>query len=155
MVGKMPPASEENFHRILRCPDVRAALGSKPSRTLTRPWNRLPFACLRGNVRLEADPPSRARAYPSPRRSSVMNGMIALEILAVLICWVVLGHAIWKWGPGLRRRSVRCPEKRVGARVLADQREAGFGCLKVVEVKECSLFENAPLACGKGCLARL
>jgi hypothetical protein len=84
-----------------------------------------------------------------------MSGTIALEILAVLICWVVLGHAIWKWGPGLRRRSVRCPEKRVGARVLADQREAEFGGLQVVELKECSLLENAPVACGKGCLERL
>ena len=84
-----------------------------------------------------------------------MNSIIALEVFGVLICWVVLAHAIWKWGPGLRRRSVRCPEKRVGANVLADQREAEFGCLQVVEVKKCSLIGNAPVACGKGCLARL
>jgi len=38
---------------------------------------------------------------------------------------------------------------------VADQREAEFGCLQVVEVNECSLFENAPVTCGKGCLARL
>ena len=84
-----------------------------------------------------------------------MSSMIVLEIVGVLICWVVLARAIWKWGPGLRRRSVRCPEKRVGAKVLADQREAEFGCLEVVEVKECSLFGNAPVTCGKGCLERL
>jgi len=84
-----------------------------------------------------------------------MNSLIALEIFAVVVCWVVLAHAIWKWGPGLRKRSVRCPEKRVGAKVLADQREAEFACLRVVEVKECSLFGNAPVACSKGCLARL
>ena len=84
-----------------------------------------------------------------------MNSIIALEISGVVVCWVVLAHAIWKWGPGLRRRSVRCPEKRVGAKVVADQREAEFGCLQVVEVKKCSLFENAPVTCGKGCLARL
>ena len=84
-----------------------------------------------------------------------MSGIIALEISGVLVCWVVLAHAIWKWGLGVRKRSVRCPEKRVGARVLADQREGEFGCLQVVDVKECSRFENVPVACGKGCLARL
>jgi hypothetical protein len=84
-----------------------------------------------------------------------MNGIIALEITGVVVCWVVLAHAIWKWGPGLRRRSVRCPEKRVGAKVLADQREAEFGCLHVVQVRECSLFANAPVSCGRGCKARL
>jgi hypothetical protein len=84
-----------------------------------------------------------------------MNGIIALEIIGVVICWMVLGHAIWKWGPGLRRRSVRCPEKRIRAMVLAEQREGEFGCLRAVDVKQCSLFENAPVPCGKGCLARL
>ena len=84
-----------------------------------------------------------------------MNGIIALEISGVVVCWAVLAHAIWKWGPGLRRRSVRCPEKRVGAKILADQREAEFGCLQAVEVKECSLLGKASVACGKGCLARL
>ena len=84
-----------------------------------------------------------------------MNGIIALEIFGVVICWLLLAHAIWKWGPGLRKRSVRCPEKRVGAKVLADQREAEFGCLRVAEVKECSLLGNAPPACSKGCMARL
>jgi len=84
-----------------------------------------------------------------------MNGIIALEITGVVICWAVLARAIWKWGPGLRSRSVRCPEKRIGAKVLADQREGEFDCLRVVDVKECSLFKNEPVACGKGCLARL
>ena len=84
-----------------------------------------------------------------------MNSIIALEISGVIICWMLLAYAIWKWGPGLRRRSVRCPEKRIRARVLAEQREAEFGCLQVADVKECSLIQNVPLACAKGCLARL
>ena len=84
-----------------------------------------------------------------------MNSIIALEISGVVVCWVVLAHAIWKWGPGLRRRSVRCPEKRVRAKVLADQREADFGCLHVVQVRECSLFASAPVSCERGCMARL
>lgn len=84
-----------------------------------------------------------------------MNSIIVLEISGVVVCWVVLAHAIWKWGPGLRRRSIRCPEKKVRAKVLADQREAEFGCLHVVQVGECSLFPNAPVSCGRGCMARL
>ena len=84
-----------------------------------------------------------------------MNGIMTLEIFGVVICWLLLAHAIWKWGPGLRRRSVRCPEKRVSAKVLADQREVEFGSLRVVDVKGCSLLGNAPPACSKGCMARL
>jgi len=83
-----------------------------------------------------------------------MNNIIALEISGVIICWMVLARAIWKWGPGLRRRSVRCPEKRDHASVLADQREAEFGCLRMVDVKECSLLKNGPVTCSKGCVAR-
>ena len=84
-----------------------------------------------------------------------MSSIIVLEISGVVVCWVVLAHAIWKWGPGLRRRSIRCPEKKVRAKVLADQREAEFGCLQVVQVRECSLFGTAPVSCGRGCMARL
>lgn len=84
-----------------------------------------------------------------------MNEITIFEILGVLICWAVLARAIWKWGPGLRKRSVRCPEKRVDAKVLADQREAEFGCLQMVDVKECSLLKNGPATCGKGCLPGL
>ncbi len=84
-----------------------------------------------------------------------MNTLIAMEAFGVLLCWAVLARAIWKWGPGLRRRSVRCPERRVAARVLADQREAEFGSLRVMDVKGCSLLGKAPLACSKGCLGRL
>jgi hypothetical protein len=84
-----------------------------------------------------------------------VNIIIVLEMCAVIICWMFLAYAIWKWGPGLRRRSVRCPEKRVRARVLAEQREGEFDCLRVADVKECSLLGNVPLTCGKGCMARL
>ena len=84
-----------------------------------------------------------------------MNTLIAIEAFGVLLCWAVLAYAIWKWGPGLRWRSVRCPERSARARVLADQREAEFGSLRVAEVAACSLLGNAPLACSKGCLKRL
>jgi len=44
---------------------------------------------------------------------------------------------------------------KLGARVLANQREPEFGSLRVAEVRVCSLVGNAPLACGKGCLLKL
>ena len=84
-----------------------------------------------------------------------MNIIIPLETCGVVIAWVILAYAIWRWGPGLRKRPVRCPEKKVRAKVLAEQREAEFGCLHVVDVKDCSLFENAALSCSKQCLGRL
>ena len=84
-----------------------------------------------------------------------MNTLIAMEACGVLLCWAVLARAIWKWGPGLRSRSVRCPERRVSARILADQREPEFGSLRVMDVKGCSLLGKAPLACDKGCLVKL
>jgi hypothetical protein len=84
-----------------------------------------------------------------------MNPIIGLEVAGVLVCWVVVAYAIWKWGPGLRMRSVRCPERKMRARVLAEQREAEFGSLRTADVQVCSLFPGAPLSCGKACIARL
>jgi hypothetical protein len=84
-----------------------------------------------------------------------MNTLVAIEACGVLLSWAVLARAIWEWGPGLRWRSIRCPEQKVRARVLAHQREADFGCLRVADVSVCSLLRNAPRACSKGCLVRL
>lgn len=84
-----------------------------------------------------------------------MANIILLEVVGVLLAWVVASYTIWKWGPGLRKRSVGCPEKGRRATVLAEQREAEFGCLRVVDVRHCSLIASAPLTCNKGCLPRL
>jgi len=84
-----------------------------------------------------------------------MENIIALEIVGVLSAWAVAAYAIWRWGPGVRGRSVRCPEKKVRAKVVADQREAEFGCLRVVDVTACSLLPGAPVTCDKECLLRL
>ncbi len=84
-----------------------------------------------------------------------MNNMIVLEIVGVLAAWTVAAYAIWRWGPGMRNRSVRCPEKKVRAKVLADQREAEFGCLRVADITACSLLPGAPVTCAKECLLRL
>jgi hypothetical protein len=78
-----------------------------------------------------------------------MTMLIKIALAGVVVCWIVAGYAIWKWGPGLRKRSVRCPERKVRARVLADQREAEFGTLHVVDVKSCSLTRQ--MDCSKQC----
>jgi hypothetical protein len=80
-----------------------------------------------------------------------MTILIKAALLGVVVCWTVAGLAIWKWGPGLRKRRVRCPERKVRATVLADQREAEFGSLRVVDVKECSLLTPAHPDCAKQC----
>lgn len=84
-----------------------------------------------------------------------MDSIIILEVAAVIVCWIIATYAIWKWGPGFRRRSVKCPEKRMRARVTTDQREAEFGCLLAADVTDCSLSSDKPLGCGKECLSHL
>ena len=84
-----------------------------------------------------------------------MDSIIGIEIIAVLTAWAVAGFTIWKWGPGLRKRSVTCPNTKRTARVLADQREAEFGCLRVVDVRTCSLIPSQVLSCGKDCIAKI
>jgi len=83
-----------------------------------------------------------------------MDSIIALEVAGVIAAWTVAGFTIWKWGPGRRKRSVTCPKTKRTARVLADQREAEFGCLRVVDVETCSLLPSQALTCGKGCLEK-
>jgi len=84
-----------------------------------------------------------------------MTTLIKVAIAGVAVWWAVAGYAIWKWGPGLRKRAVRCPEKKLRATVVADQREAEFGSLRVVDVRQCSLLGAAQPACSKQCMARL
>jgi len=80
-----------------------------------------------------------------------MTTIIKEALVGVAVCWATAGYLIWKWGPGLRKRSVRCPERKVRATVLADQREAEFGSLRVVDVKKCSLLTPAHPDCAKQC----
>ena len=80
-----------------------------------------------------------------------MTDIIRIALVGVAALWVVAGYAIWKWGPGLRKRSVRCPEKGRRAAVLADQREAEFGSLHVVDIKACSLLKPSVPDCSKQC----
>jgi hypothetical protein len=84
-----------------------------------------------------------------------MGQIILAEAFAVLLAWAIVAYGIWKFGPGLRDRTVRCPEIKVHATVLADQHESEFGCLRVVDLRACSLIPAAVLSCDKKCMARL
>ncbi len=84
-----------------------------------------------------------------------MSNIVVLEVFGVLLAWLVAGYAIWKWGPGTRNRSVRCPETGKTANVLAVQKELEFGCLRVMDVTKCSLVAGPSLDCPKTCIARL
>lgn len=84
-----------------------------------------------------------------------MTSQFVLAILVALGFLLVAGYAIWQWGPGLRTRTVKCPELKLGADVLVDQREAEFGNLKFTDIKRCSLLKDRPVDCGKECLAKL
>jgi hypothetical protein len=88
-----------------------------------------------------------------------MTFNLVLAIVAGLVSWLAVGLAIWQWGPGLRKRSVRCPTLKKQAKVLAEQREAEFVCsyagLKVTDVQYCSLLKGPPLTCDRACLQHL
>jgi hypothetical protein len=82
-----------------------------------------------------------------------MTPNLVLAIVGGLVLWVIVGYAIWRWGPGLRQRSVRCPLLKRRARILADQQEADFGSLVMVDVKSCSLASGPARTCSKECVS--
>lgn len=84
-----------------------------------------------------------------------MDSVYASVVLIMLTCWTITGYVIWKWGPGIRQRSVQCPEKNLRAKVLAEQVEGDFNCLRVVDVKGCSLVAGEMLTCDRACLRQL
>jgi len=84
-----------------------------------------------------------------------MTSTLVLAVMGGLVFWVIVGYCIWRWGPGLRTRSVRCPVLNRRAKVLADQQEPQFCCLMVADVKSCSLIEGPVLTCNKECLSHL
>jgi hypothetical protein len=84
-----------------------------------------------------------------------MNSVTPYVVVIMLVCWTIAGYLIWKWGPGLRKRTVQCPEKNLRARILAEQVEGDFNCLRVVDVKGCSLIAGDMLTCARGCLRQL
>ncbi len=74
----------------------------------------------------------------------------------VLCCWVVLAVTVTRWGPGVQRRRVKCPEKNQRASVLVENRETSYGFTQAVDIRACSFFPHgSPINCNKGCLQRL
>jgi hypothetical protein len=84
-----------------------------------------------------------------------MTTEILLAIAAVAVAWVLVAFAIRRWGPGLVRRHVRCPEKNCRATVLAKQVEAGYGAIRTSDVLACDLLGDRPVDCAKRCLPDL
>lgn len=84
-----------------------------------------------------------------------MHNDFVLVIAFMLTCWAITAYVIWKWGPGIRPRTVQCPEKNRNAQIIAEQVERDFNCLRVVEVKGCSLVPGEILTCDRGCLRHL
>ena len=81
-----------------------------------------------------------------------MTTTILLAVVGVFIAWFLIAFAIRYWGPGLVRKYLLCPEKKVPARVLFLRNEGSFGSLKVADVKQCSLLPEGPVTCGKHCM---
>lgn len=84
-----------------------------------------------------------------------MDPLLGLEILAVIAAWGLVLRSIRRWGPGYANRRVRCPEKKVRAKVRVEQREGDFGTLVATDVVACSLLPGQPVTCDKDCLKRL
>ena len=81
-----------------------------------------------------------------------------LAVVCVLAVWALAGYCVWRWGPGLRKRSVWCPVLKSRAKILAEQEEKGFrnsyAGLSIVDVQQCTLFRAGPVLCHKECLRR-
>ena len=81
-----------------------------------------------------------------------MDTAIVFALIGVVIAWSIVFGIIRRWGPGIARRTLRCPEKEAPARVTFQRLEGSFGSLKAADVQECSLFPDAPVTCDKHCL---
>ncbi len=85
-----------------------------------------------------------------------MDAMVAVEVVAVLTGRGFLFLSVRRWGPGRRKRSVRCPEKKQRAKVLVEHREGDYGSVYAADVIACSLLpKEKPVTCKKKCLDRL
>ena len=79
---------------------------------------------------------------------------LLIMVGGVLLLWLVVGLAVRRWGPGVSKHLVRCPETKSLARVSFVYKEAGFGSVQATDVTRCSLFGSGPVACDKHCLSR-
>lgn len=85
--------------------------------------------------------------------------MLDLAVLstltAVVLLWLIVGYVMHRWGPGVSKRLVRCPETKSLARVSVIYREGGFGSVQASDIVRCSLFGGGPVTCEKHCLSRV
>lgn len=81
-----------------------------------------------------------------------MTSTIIVAVIGVLFAWGLIAVAIRYWGPGQAWKYLVCPEKKIPARVTLLRNEGSFGSLKVVDIKECSLFPEGPVTCEKHCM---
>ncbi len=73
----------------------------------------------------------------------------------LILFWGAVALVIRRYGPGRVKRSARCPDKNVRAKVTVLYGEPAFGSVQAADVTTCSLFSTAPITCDKACLARL
>ena len=84
-----------------------------------------------------------------------MDSALAFGLLGAFLIWTVVGLTISRWGPGVTRRRVRCPETKKGARIAVKYIESGFGAVRANDVARCSLLGDGPVTCDRACLSRL
>ncbi len=65
-----------------------------------------------------------------------MDTTIIFALIGVVIAWGIASLSIRRWGPGIVRRTLLCPEKQAPARVTFRHREGSFGSLKKADVQE-------------------
>ena len=80
---------------------------------------------------------------------------VLVVLAGVVLMWLIVAVVVGRWGPGIIRRIVRCPEKRSVARVSVLYKEAGFGSVRAEDVVNCSLLGSGPVSCDKDCLSRV
>jgi hypothetical protein len=74
-------------------------------------------------------------------------------VLFIAAIWAVGAYFIWRYGAGLRLRTVWCPVLKKRATILAVQRRAHApGGLAVMDVKACSLLRGGFLNCRGECV---
>ena len=85
----------------------------------------------------------------------MIQPLVFAAIAGVLVAWVIVALALRHWGPGARKRSVKCPEKERLAYLTVAYAEPDFGAVRAADVLACSLFDGAPVGCDKRCLSHL
>ena len=71
---------------------------------------------------------------------------------------VLLFVTLTRWGTGVHKRRVVCPENNNRATVVVEYTEtaeSGFGSVQATDIKACSVFPNSPVNCEKECLSHL